>query len=53
MGDEKSWRAEQDRWLEPFLAELNHAARRTMCPHCIARLGERRSTQPMAARLLS
>ena len=53
MGDGGSWRADLDRWLEPFLAELNHVARRTMCPHYIAGLiglGERKSMQPMAAR---
>ena len=36
MDNEGDWRAELDRWLEPFLAELNHAARRTMCPHYVA-----------------
>ena len=53
MGDDADWRADLDRWLEPFLAELNHAARRAMCPHYIAGLiglGERKSMQPMAAR---
>ena len=53
MVDEGGWRAELDRWLEPFPAELNHAARRSMCPHYIAGLiglGERKSMQPMAAR---
>ena len=42
MGDEEDWRAELDRWLEPFLAELNHAARRMMCPLYIAGLIGRR-----------
>lgn len=53
MVDEADWRAELDRWLEPFLTELNHAARRSMCPHYIAGLiglGERKSMQPLAAR---
>ena len=53
MDNEGDWRAELDRWLEPFLAELNRAARRTMCPHYVAGLiglGERKSMQPMAAR---
>ena len=53
MVDGGDWRAEFDRWLEPFLAELNHATRRTMCPHYVAGLiglGERKSMQPMAAR---
>ena len=53
MVDGGGWRAELDRWLEPFVAELNHAARRTMCPHYVAGLiglGERKSMQPMAAR---
>ena len=46
MVDEGGWRAELDGWLEPFLAELNHAARRSMYPHYIAGLiglGERKS----------
>ena len=53
MVDEGGWRAELDRWLQPFLAELNHTARRSMCPRYIAGLiglGERKSMQPMAAR---
>ena len=51
MGHEVDWRSDLDRWLEPFLAELNHAARRTMCRHEVAGLiglGERKSMQPMA-----
>ncbi len=53
MNADVDWRAELDRWLEPFLSGLNHAARRAMCPHYIAGLiglGERKSMQPMAAR---
>ena len=53
MDEDTDWRADLDRWLEPFLAGLNHAARRAMCPHYIAGLiglGERKSMQPLAAR---
>ncbi len=53
MGAGADWRTDLDRWLEPFLAELNHVARRTMCPHDVAGLiglGERKSMQLMAAR---
>jgi SRSO17 transposase len=48
------WRADLERWLEPFLARLSHPARRTMCPLYVAGLigpGERKSVQPMAQRL--
>src|SRR3712207_4120509 len=43
-----------ERWLEPFLGRLGHPARRRMCPLYVAGLigpGERKSLQPMAARL--
>lgn len=53
MDAQADWRADLDRWLEPFLCGLNHAARRAMCPHYIAGLiglGDRKSMQPMAAR---
>ena len=48
-----NWRSDLERWLEPFLAELSHPARRRMCPRYIAGLigpGDRKSVQPMAAR---
>jgi SRSO17 transposase len=48
------WRANLERWLEPFLVRLSHPARRAMCPLYIAGLigpGERKSVQPMAHRL--
>ena len=48
-----TWRSDLERWLEPFLAELSHPARRRMCPLYIAGLigpGDRKSVQPMAAR---
>jgi DDE superfamily endonuclease len=43
-----------DRWLEPFLGELGHKRRRTWAPLYLRGLmgpGERKSLQPMAARL--
>ena len=49
------WHRELARWLEPFLMRLGHKARRRMCPLYIAGLigpGERKSVQPMAARLV-
>lgn len=49
-----SWRDDLERWLEPFVAELSHPARRRMCPLYIAGLigpGDRKSVQPMAARV--
>ena len=48
------WHRQLARWLEPFLMRLGHKARRRMCPLYIAGLigpGERKSVQPMAARL--
>lgn len=50
---DEGWRSDLERWLEPFLAELSHPARRRMCPLYIAGLigpGDRKSVQPMAAR---
>ncbi len=43
-----------DRWLEPFLEVLGHKRRRTWAPLYLRGLlgpGERKSLQPMAARL--
>src|SRR5215208_3418986 len=43
-----------DAWLEPFLAALGHKKRRTWAPLYLRGLlgpGERKSLQPMAARL--
>src|SRR3954464_7644568 len=53
-GQEASWQAGLERWLEPFLARLTHPARRAMCPLYLAGLigpGDRKSVQPMARRL--
>jgi SRSO17 transposase len=50
----RDWHHELARWLEPFLTHLGHKARRRMCPLYISGLigsGERKSVQPMAARL--
>src|SRR5215213_7745699 len=49
-----AWEHELQSWLEPFLKPLRHPARRRMCPLYVAGLigpGERKSLQPMAARL--
>jgi SRSO17 transposase len=54
MGWEADWRAELDRFLEPFVARLGHRARRAMCSLYVAGLigpGDRKSIQPMATRL--
>jgi len=55
MADRVSdWHRELACWLEPFLTRLGHKARRRMCPLYIEGLigpGERKSVQPMAARL--
>jgi SRSO17 transposase len=48
------WREELDGWLEPFLAALGHEKRRLWAPVYLRGLlgpGERKSLQPMAARL--
>ncbi len=53
-GHDAGWRADLERWLEPYLARLSHPARRAMCPLYVAGLigpGERKSVQPMAHRL--
>jgi SRSO17 transposase len=53
MADEE-WGAELDAWLEPFLATLGHKKRRSWAPVYLSGLlgpGERKSLQPMAARL--
>jgi SRSO17 transposase len=50
----QDWGSALQTWLEPFLAQLGHPARRRMCPLYIAGLigpGERKSVQPMAQRL--
>ena len=55
MFTEFGWSEELERWLGPFLARLEHKARRRMCPLYIAGLigpGERKSIQPMAERLV-
>src|SRR5215218_7759759 len=51
---EADWRAELDGWLGPFLAVLGHRKRRLWAPAYLRGLlgpGERKSLQPMAARL--
>lgn len=51
-----TWNDELLEWLKPYLARLGHKARRRMCPLYVAGLigpGERKSMQPMAARLAS
>jgi len=48
------WRDELSAWLTPFLARLDHKARRRMCPLYVAGLigpGERKSVGPMAERV--
>jgi SRSO17 transposase len=48
------WREELDGWLAPFSAALGHARRRSSAPLYLSGLlgpGERKSLQPMAARL--
>ncbi len=54
MSPSLTWEHELRSWLEPFLMHLHHPARRRMCPLYVAGLigpGERKSLQPMAARL--
>lgn len=49
------WRAELAEFLRPFVEGLGHKRRREMCPVYVAGLigpGERKSVQPMAARLV-
>jgi SRSO17 transposase len=51
---EADWREELEDWLEPFLAVLGHKKRRRWAPVYLQGLlgsGERKSLQPMAARL--
>ena len=48
------WRDELSAWLAPFLARLEHKARRRMCPLYVAGLigpGERKRVGPMADRV--
>ena len=54
MNTSVTWEHELQSWIEPFLTHLHHPARRRMCPLYVAGLigpGERKSLQPMAARL--
>src|SRR3954465_2091295 len=54
MSTSVAWEHELQSWLEPFLNHLHHPARRRMCPLYVTGLigpGERKSLQPMAARL--
>jgi hypothetical protein len=53
-GRTSDWKKELGRFLRPFLARLDHKARRRMCPLYVSGLigpGDRKSTQPMAERL--
>jgi SRSO17 transposase len=53
-GSRTDWEEELERWLEPFLGQLGHQARRRMCPLYVAGLigpGDRKSVAPMAERL--
>ena len=50
----KDWVSELEVWSEPFLAALEHPARRHWAPYYLRGLllpGERKSVQPMAMRL--
>ena|SRR3712207_1318233 len=52
--DRADWARELEAWSEPFLEALDHPARRHWAPYCLRGLllpGERKSVQPMAARL--
>jgi hypothetical protein len=54
MSTSVAWDYERQSWLEPFLKPPRNPARRRMCPLYVAGLigpGERKSLQPMAARL--
>lgn len=54
MQQAAEWEEHQQAWLAPFLATLRHKARRRMLPLYVSGLigpGERKSMQPMAARL--
>jgi len=53
-GRASDWKWELERFLEPFLAQLGHKARRQMCPVYVSGLigpGDRKSIAPMAERL--
>lgn len=54
MQQAAEWEEHHEAWLAPFLATLGHKARRRMLPLYVSGLigpGERKSMQPMAARL--
>src|SRR3712207_6781339 len=54
MAEARGARGDLDRWLAPFLDALGHKRRRTWAPLYVRGLlgpGERKSLQPMAARL--
>jgi SRSO17 transposase len=54
MAEDRGAGGDLDRWLEPFLEVLGHKRRRTWAPLYLRGLlgpGERKSLQPMAARL--
>src|SRR4028118_1939267 len=53
-GHGKGWSSELEAWSEPFLAALEHPARRHWAPHHLRGLllpGERKSVRPMSTRL--
>ena len=54
MAEARGAGGDLDRWLAPFLDALGHKKRRTWAPLYVRGLlgpGERKSLQPMAARL--
>ena len=54
VGSRLDWKEELGRFLQPFLDQLGHKARRQMCPLYVSGLigpGDRKSIQPMAKRL--
>ena len=54
MASDRDWGRELDTWLVPFLAVMGRKTRRTWAPLYLRGLlgpGERKSMQPMAARL--
>jgi SRSO17 transposase len=51
---EDDWKAEFDRWVEPFLDEFEQDSQQKWCPiylHGLMAPGERKSIEPMAARV--
>lgn len=51
---DSDWQTDLERWLDPYSKALGHKTRQRICPAYIAGLiglGDRKSTQPMAARM--